>query len=66
MINLSQSIVLHRIKKQKIHSFAREGANLNLTDKNKIMEVKMEHDLFGSILFLALQWKITLYIFMFN
>ena len=52
--------MLHRIKKQKIHSFAKEGANLNSTDKNKIMEVKMEHDLFGSILFLALQWKIDM------
>ena len=52
--------MLHRIKKQKIHSFAKEGTNLNSTDKNKIMEVKMEHDLFGSILFLALQWKIDM------
>ena len=39
--------MLHRIKKQKIH-------------KNKIMEVKMKHDLFGSILFLALLQKIDM------
>ena len=52
--------MLHRIKKQKIHSFAKEGANSKLSNKNKIMEMKMEHDLFGSILFLSLQWKIDM------
>ena len=49
-----------RIKRQKIHSFAKEGANFKLTTKNKIMEVKMERDLFGSILRLALQQKIDM------
>ena len=47
-----------RISKQKIHSFAKEGASFKLTNQNKIMEVKVERDLFGSILFLALLRKI--------
>ena len=38
-----------RLKKQKIDSFTKEGDNFKLTKKNKIMEVKMERDLFGSI-----------------
>ena len=37
-----------RVKKQKIYSFAKEGANFKLTN-NKIMRVKMGHDLFESI-----------------
>ena len=47
-----------RIKKQKIHSFAKESSTFKLTNKNKIIEVKMERDLFRSILFLAFQRKI--------
>ena len=43
---------------QKINSFVKEGVNFKLVNKNKIMEVKMERDLFGSILFLPLQQKI--------
>ena len=46
-----------RIKKQKIHSFAKKGVNFKVTNKNKIMEVKMERDLFWNILFVALQRK---------
>ena len=46
------------VKKQKKQIFAKEGANFKLTKKNKIMEVKMKRDLFGTILFLALQRKI--------
>ena len=34
-----------RIKKQKIHSFAKKGVSFKVTNKNKIMEVKMERDL---------------------
>ena len=49
-----------RIKKQKIHSFAKESSNFKLTNKNKIIEVKMEQDLFRSILFLPLQRKIDI------
>ena len=40
-----------RIKKQKIHSFAKEDANFKITNKNKIIQGKMGRDLFGSILF---------------
>ena len=43
-----------RIKKQKIHSFPKEGANFKLTNKNKSMEVKMERgflELFYSFLY---------------
>ena len=47
-----------KIKKQKIHSFATEGDNFKLTNKNKIIEVKLEHDLFRSILFVTLQQKL--------
>ena len=44
--------MLHRMKKHKIHSFAK-GANFKLTNKNKIMQEKMEHDLedFYSLLY---------------
>ena len=38
-----------KVKKQKILSFVKEGANFKLTNKNNIMEEKMKHDLFGSI-----------------
>ena len=50
--------VWKNVKKQKKQIFAKEGANFKLTKKNKIMEVKMKRDLFGTILFLALQRKI--------
>ena len=47
-------------REQKIHNFAKEAANFYLTKKNNIMKVKIEYDLFGSILFLALQRKIDM------
>ena len=45
------------IKKKKLHGFTKEGVNFKLTNKNKIIEVKLEYDLLGSILLLALQRK---------
>ena len=57
-LKATQKKLEERIKKQKIHSFAKEGTSFNLNNKNKIMEVKMKHDLFGSILSLALNGKL--------
>ena len=48
-----------RIKRQKTATFATEGQKYQMKGKdNKLVEVRMERDLFGSILFLALQRKI--------
>ena len=50
-----------RIQKRKIFTFATEGQKYKLRGKDdKIVEVRMERDLFGSILFLALQRKIDM------
>ena len=57
-LKATQKKLEERIKKQKIHSFAKEGTSFNLNNENKIMEVKMKHDLFGSILSLALNGKL--------
>ena len=46
-----------RIKRQKTATFATEGQKYQM---NKLIEVRMERDLFGSILFLALQCKIDM------
>ena len=48
------------IKRQKIHSFAKEDADFKLNNENKIIEVKIERKLFGNILFPALQQKIDM------
>ena len=47
-----------RLKKQKILSFAKKGANFKLNNKIKIMEVNMERGLYERILFHALQRKV--------
>ena len=50
-----------RIPRHKILSFANEGASYSLRGaNNKLMAVEMVRDLFGSILFLALQRKIDM------
>ena len=50
-----------RLQKRKIFTFATEGQKYKLRDNNdKIVEVRMERDLFGCILFLALQQKIDM------
>ena len=41
-------------------SFAKESAKFKLTNENKIIEMKMECNLFGSILILVLQQKIDI------
>lgn len=47
-------------KKRWIHSSAKERSNFKLTNKIETMEMKIECDLFGSILFLSLQGKIDM------
>ena len=50
-----------RIKGQKTATFATEGQKYQMKFKeNKLIEVRMERDLFGSILFLTLQRKIDM------
>ena len=50
-----------RIPRHKILNFANEGASYSLRGaNNKLMAVEMVRDLFGSILFLALQRKIDM------
>ena len=43
-----------RIKKQKVHSFAKEGVNFKLTNKNKIMELKVEIMIYFEAFYLLL------------
>ena len=50
-----------RIPRHKILNFANEGASYSLRGaNNKLMAVEMVRDLFGSILFLAVQRKIDM------
>ena len=50
-----------RMARHKILNFANEGASYSLTGaNNKLMAAEMVRDLFGSILFLALQRKIDM------
>ena len=48
------------IKRQNVRTFAMEGEKYLMPGKEKLVEVKMERDLFGSILFIALQRKIDM------
>ena len=50
-----------KLSKQKVYTFASEGVKfVAKSGKGKLVEVRMERDLFGSILFLALQRQIDM------
>ena len=47
-----------KITVQKLHTFASEGQKYKMKANEKLAVVKMERDLFGSILFMSLQYQI--------
>ena len=50
-----------RVKKRKVFIFGKEGVTFGAKNgENKLIETIMERDLFGGILFLALQRKVDM------
>ena len=47
-----------KITLQKLHTFASEGQRYKMKANEQLADVKMERDLFGSILFMSLQHQI--------